>query len=164
MFTATKVDGPMMIRYPRGRGSLVDWQCPLSEVQIGKGYCLKEGADVAVLSFGPIGNEVTKAIAEQSGRSIAHYDMVFCKPLDIQLLKHVFSKFSHVVTVEDGTLVGGFGSAVLEEANRVGYKGAIDCLGLPDSFVPHGTVAQLYHLCGIDAEGIASKLMVNDND
>lgn len=166
LFTATKVDGPMMIRYPRGRGSLVEWQCPLSEVQIGKGYCLKEGADVAVLSFGPIGNEVTKAIeiAEQSGRSIAHYDMVFCKPLDIQLLKHVFSKFSHVVTVEDGTLVGGFGSAVLEEANRVGYKGAIDCLGLPDSFVPHGTVAQLYHLCGIDAEGIASKLMVNDND
>ena len=161
MFTATKVNGPMVIRYPRGRGSEVDWQCPLEEIEIGKGRCLKQGSDVAVLSLGPIGTEVTKAlaIAQQTGRSIAHYDMVFCKPLDVELLKEVFAKFSHIVTVEDGTVKGGFGSAILEEANSQCYKGKIDCLGMPDSFVTHGTVSQLYGLCGIDAESIAQKLI-----
>ncbi len=161
MFTATKVNGPMVIRYPRGRGSEVDWQCPLEEIEIGKGRCLKQGSDVAVLSLGPIGTEVTKAIAiaEQKGKSIAHYDMVFCKPLDVELLKKVFAKFSHIVTVEDGTVKGGFGSAILEEANSQCYKGKIDCLGMPDSFVTHGTVSQLYGLCGIDAESIAQKLI-----
>ena len=160
MFTATKVNGPMVIRYPRGRGSVVDWQCPLEELPVGKGYCLKEGKDAAILSFGPIGVEAKKAIeiAEKEGKSVAHYDMVFCKPLDTELLKEVFSRFDHIVTVEDGTLAGGFGSAILEEANRQGYKGKIDCLGMPDAFVTHGTVPQLYELCGIDAKSIAQKL------
>lgn len=160
MFTATKYDGPMTIRYPRGRGSEPEWRCALEEVQIGKGYCLKEGQDVAILSFGPIGVEAQKAIqiAEESGRSIAHYDMVFCKPLDTELLSEVFKKFNHIVTVEDGSLNGGFGSAVLEEASRKGYKGDIECLGMPDKFVTHGSVSQLYKLCGIDAESIAAKL------
>lgn len=160
MFTATKVNGPMVIRYPRGRGSVVDWQCPLEEMPVGKGYCLKEGKDAAILSFGPIGVEAKKAIeiAEKEGKSVAHYDMVFCKPLDTELLKDVFSRFDHIVTVEDGTLAGGFGSAILEEANRQVYKGKIDCLGMPDAFVTHGTVPQLYELCGIDAKSIAQKL------
>lgn len=160
MFTATKYEGPMTIRYPRGRGSEPEWRCALEEVQIGKGYCLKEGQDAAVLSFGPIGVEAQKAIkiAEESGRSIAHYDMVFCKPLDTELLSEVFKKFNRIVTVEDGSLNGGFGSAVLEEASRKGYKGDIECLGMPDKFVTHGSVSQLYKLCGIDAESIAAKL------
>lgn len=160
MFTATKVDGPMMIRYPRGRGSQTDWRCQLEELPIGKGYCLKEGSDAAILSFGPIGIEAAKAIemAEKGGKSIAHYDMVFCKPLDTELLSEVFNRFSHIITVEDGALSGGFGSAILEEANLKGYKGKIDCLGMPDKFVPHGSVSQLYKLCGIDADSIAQKL------
>lgn len=160
MFTATKYEGPMTIRYPRGRGSVPEWRCALEEVQIGKGYCLKEGQDAAILSFGPIGVEAQKAIkiAEESGRSIAHYDMVFCKPLDTELLSEVFKKFNRIVTVEDGSLNGGFGSAVLEEASRKGYKGDIECLGMPDKFVTHGSVSQLYKLCGIDAESIAAKL------
>lgn len=160
MFTASKYEGPMTIRYPRGRGSEPEWRCALEEVQIGKGYCLKEGQNAAVLTFGPIGVEAQKAIqiAEESGRSIAHYDMVFCKPLDTELLSEVFKKFNHIVTVEDGSLNGGFGSAVLEEASRKGYKGDIECLGMPDKFVTHGSVSQLYKLCGIDAESIAAKL------
>lgn len=160
MFTATKVDGPIVIRYPRGRGSVVDWKCPLEEIPVGKGYCLKEGKDAAILSYGPIGVEAQKAIsiAENEGKSIAQYDMVFCKPLDTELLKEVFAKFDHIVTVEDGTLAGGFGSAILEEANRQGYKGKIDCLGMPDQFVTHGSVPELYSLCGIDAKSIANKL------
>ena len=161
MFTATKVDGPIVIRYPRGRGSVADWQCPLEEIPVGKGYCLKEGSDVAVLSFGPIGVEAQKAIeiAEKVGKSIAHYDMVFCKPLDKELLANVFNKFDRIITIEDGSLNGGFGSAILEEASLQGYKGNIERLGMPDSFVPHGSVPQLYHLCGIDAESIAQKLL-----
>ncbi|MCF0180399.1 MAG: 1-deoxy-D-xylulose-5-phosphate synthase [Bacteroidales bacterium] len=160
MFTATKTEGPIMIRYPRGRGSEVEWQCPLEEVPVGKGYCLKEGKDTAILSFGPIGVEAQKAIeiAEKEGKSIAHYDMVFCKPLDTELLQQVFSRFQHIVTVEDGSLAGGFGSAILEEASRQGYKGKIERLGLPDHFVAHGTVKELYALCGIDALSIAKKL------
>jgi len=160
MFTAAKADGPFVIRYPRGRGSLSDWKCALEEVPVGRGYCLKEGKDAAILSFGPIGMEAQKAIeiAEKDGKDIAHYDMVFCKPLDTELLKEVFCKFDHIVTVEDGSLAGGFGSAILEEANRQGYKGNIKCLGLPDKFIPHGTVSQLYWLCEIDAENIAKNL------
>lgn len=160
MFTAAKADGPFVIRYPRGRGSLSDWKCALEEVPVGRGYCLKEGKDAAILSFGPIGVEAQKAIeiAEKDGKNIAHYDMVFCKPLDTELLKEVFCKFDHIVTVEDGSLAGGFGSAILEEANRQGYKGNIKCLGLPDKFIPHGSVSQLYWLCEIDAENIAKNL------
>ena len=160
MFTAAKHNGPVMLRYPRGNGSLADWQCPLEEVPVGKGYCLKEGNDVAVLSFGPIGVEAQKAIglAEAEGLSVAQYDMVFCKPLDTELLAEVFGKFKRIVTVEDGGLSGGFGSAVLEEASRKHYKGDITCLGMPDEFVTHGSVSQLYKICGIDAESIVKAI------
>lgn len=163
MYTAaTAVDGPMVIRYPRGRGSLVDWQYPLQQVAIGKGYCLREGhGDTAILSFGPIGTEAAKAI-EMSGMDVAHYDMVFCKPLDTELLSEVFGRFKRIITVEDGVRGGGFGSAVLEEANVQNYQGRIIRLGLPDEFVEQGSCQELYQLCNIDAASIAEKLMVKD--
>lgn len=156
MFTAaTVVDGPMVIRYPRGRGSLTDWHCPLDTVEIGKGYCLREGSDdTAILSLGPIGTEASKAI-ELSGKDIAHYDMVFCKPLDTALLSDVFSRYKRIITVEDGVRSGGFGSAVLEEANIQHYSGEIVRLGIPDEFVEQGTCKELYQLCGINAQSIA---------
>jgi 1-deoxy-D-xylulose-5-phosphate synthase len=124
-------------------------------VPVGKGYCLREGnGDTAILSFGPIGTEAEKAI-EKSGADVAHYDMVFCKPLDVDLLTEVFGRFSRIITVEDGVRDGGFGSAVLEEASRQGYTGKIIRLGIPDEFVEQGTCRELYELCGIDAGSIA---------
>lgn len=163
MYTATEPqEGPWVIRYPRGNGSIGGeetdgtprWMCPLEKVEVGKGYCLREGNDdTAILSFGPIGMEAAKAI-EQSGKDVAHYDMVFCKPLDKELLATVINKYTRIITVEDGIADGGFGSAVLEEANRQQYKGQIIRLGVPDEFVTHGAVKELYHDCGIDAEGI----------
>lgn len=162
MYTAANdVKGPMMIRYPRGRGSIVDWKCPLESVPVGKGYCLTEGTDAAILSFGQIGIEAQKAVktCADKGVSVAHYDMVFCKPLDTELLADVFAKFNHIITVEDGVLAGGFGSAILEEANRQNYKGKIDCIGIPDNFVPHGTISELQFLCGMNAASIANKIL-----
>ena len=157
MYTAAEVvDSPIMLRYPRGRGALVDWECPLEPVPVGKGYCLREGnGDMALLSFGPIGNEAARAI-ELSCEDVAHYDMVFCKPLDTELLSTVFAKYRRVITVEDGVRDGGFGSAVLEEANRQSYTGEIVRLGIPDEFIEQGTCRELYQLCGIDAGSIAS--------
>lgn len=163
MYTATlHNEGPWVIRYPRGCGSIggeeadgtPSWQCPLEEIQVGKGYCLREGhGDTAVLTFGPIGIEAAKAI-EKSGKDVAHYDMVFCKPIDKELLADIFNKYPRIITVEDGIADGGFGSAVLEEANRQQYAGKIIRLGIPDEFITHGTVKELYHDCGIDSEGI----------
>ena len=163
MVTAANViDGPVMIRYPRGCGSLVDWQCPLEPVEVGRGYQLSDGgeaAEVAVLSLGPIGTEVQKAIRQlRPGHSASHYDMVFCKPLDTELLARIFKRYKRLVTVEDGNLAGGFGSAILEEAARQGYKGDIRLLGVPDSFVEHGSVKELYEICGIDAASIAAAI------
>lgn len=164
MFTAAYVaEGPVMIRYPRGRGSQVDWHCPLEAVEIGRGYCVSEGeagARTAVLSFGPIGTEVQRAVALTGHpEAVSHYDMVFCKPMDTVLLSQIFKRYTRVVTVEDGNLAGGFGSAVLEEASRQGFKGDVECLGVPDEFVTHGSVSELYRLCGIDAESIAKRLL-----
>lgn len=162
MYTAAyKADGPVMIRYPRGRGSQVDWQCALEPVEIGRGYCVSDGgasATTAVLSFGPIGTEVQKALAQVGEEKASHYDMVFCKPLDRELLTYIFKRYTRIVTVEDGNLAGGFGSAILEEASRQGYKGDIRTLGVPDQFITHGGVSELYHLCGIDAAGIAEAI------
>lgn len=161
MYTATQSDGPFMIRYPRGRGSLPkdQWQCELQTMPVGKGRCLREGhGDTAILSFGPIGTEAARAI-EQSGADVAHYDMIFCKPIDCELLCEVFTRFSRIITLEDGVRSGGFGSAVLEEASLQGYKGNIIRLGMPDSFVEHGSCGELYAECGMDAESI-KKLLV----
>lgn len=150
--------GTFVIRYPRGRGVLADWHCPLGEVKVGTGRKLRDGDDIAVLSVGPVGNNVVKAVGmmenDGDGISVAHYDMRFVKPLDENLLKEVAAKFKHVITVEDGVREGGFGSAVIEWMEDNGQHLDIVRLGLPDHFVEHGTVAQLQSIVGIDAEGI----------
>ena len=163
MFTAQQPGGgPFVIRYPRGRGVKVEWQCPMRKVPIGRGRKLSEGTDVAVLSIGPVGNTVQQAIAdlaaEGSTLSIAHYDMRFLKPLDEDILKEVGERFQRIITVEDGVRNGGMGSAVLEWMSDHGYQPRITRLGLPDEFVEQGTVAQLHHLVGIDKEGIIRSL------
>ena len=159
MYTAQLPDkGPFVIRYPRGGGVLQDWRCPFEEIPIGKGRKLHDGDDIAILSIGPIGNNVTEAIAklaqETSAPSIAHYDMRFLKPIDEDILEEVGQKFSRIITVENGAKKGGLGSAVLEWMNDHGYQPKVVRLGLPDSFVEHGTVTELQHIVGIDAEGI----------
>ena len=150
--------GTFVIRYPRGRGVLADWHCPLEEVKVGTGRKLRDGDDIAVLSVGPVGNNVVKAVEmienDGDGISVAHYDMRFVKPLDENLLKEVAAKFKHVITVEDGVREGGFGSAVIEWMEDNGQHLDIVRLGLPDHFVEHGAVAQLQSIVGIDAEGI----------
>ena len=150
--------GTFVIRYPRGRGVLADWHCPLEEVKVGTGRKLRDGDDIAVLSVGPVGNNVVKAVEmmenDGDGISVAHYDMRFVKPLDENLLKEVAAKFKHVITVEDGVREGGFGSAVIEWMEDNGQHLDIVRLGLPDHFVEHGTVAQLQSIVRIDAEGI----------
>ena len=154
MFTAQLPDkGAFVIRYPRGRGSVVDWRCPFEEIAVGKGRCLRDGSDVAVLSFGPLGADVERVLDDVS-LSVAHYDMRFVKPIDEEILDEVGRKFKRIVTVEDGSLRGGFGSAVLEWMSDHGYAPRVKRLGLPDSFVEHGTVAELQKITGIDAESI----------
>ena len=164
MFTAQLPNkGPFMIRYPRGRGSQPDWQCPMQEVSVGHGRKLRDGTDIAVLTIGPIGVTAQKAIrqieAEHPGLSIAHYDMRFLKPLDERLLTEVAARYKRIVTLEDGVRTGGFGSAVLEWMSDHGMTPQITRLGLPDSFVEHGSCQELYHLCGIDIEGIKKHLL-----
>ena len=159
MYTAQlRPAGPFVIRYPRGRGVTVDWKHPFSEIEIGKGQQLKDGNDVAILSIGPIGQEASKAIEvlEKEHISVAHYDMRFLKPLDNILLKSVFSKYDKIITLEDASIVGGLGSAVIEYMNDNSYKAKILRLGIPDRFVDHGTQEELYKECGFDAEGITT--------
>ena len=156
MFTAQLPDkGPFVIRYPRGGGVLQDWRCPFEEVPVGKGRKLHDGDDVAVLSIGPIGNNVTEAIVKLgSSPSVAHYDMRFLKPLDEEILEEVGKKFKRIITVENGVRKGGLGSAVLEWMNDHGYQPKIVRLGLPDEFVEHGTVDELQDIVGIGTDGI----------
>jgi 1-deoxy-D-xylulose-5-phosphate synthase len=151
---------PFVIRYPRGEGMLVDWKTPMKEIQIGKGRKLKDGKDIAILSFGHPGNFAAAAIREVKSEGInpAHYDMRFAKPLDEEMLHEVFANYSKIITVEDGTVVGGFGSAVLEFMNENGYKADVKIMGIPDRLVEHGTPKQLYDEIGIDANGIATML------
>lgn len=153
--------GPFVIRYPRGKGELIDWNVDMMNLEIGKGRKLKDGKDLAVLSLGPIGNTASKAIEalEAEGYSIAHYDMIFLKPIDKDLLKEVAKNFKRVVTVESGTLMGGLGSAVLEFFADNGYNNvAVTRIGLPDEFVTHGAVDILNSVCGIDVDGITQKI------
>ena len=159
MFTAQLPDkGPFVIRYPRGGGVLLDWRCPFEEIKVGTGRKLRDGSDVAVLSIGPIGNNVADAISGLSGNSgisVAHYDMRFLKPIDETILQEVAEKFSRIVTVENGVKTGGLGSAVVEWMNDHGYHPEIIRLGLPDTqFVEHGTVNELQHIVGLDKEAI----------
>ena len=163
MATAAQKDmGTFVIRYPRGRGCLADWRCPLEPLPVGKGRRLKDGKDVAVLTLGPIGNVAADAIAEaekESGVSVAHYDMRFLKPLDTALLDEVGSRFKRVVTVEDGARIGGLGSAVLEYFADQGIKADVVRLGLPDNFVEHGKPEELYRIVGLDKESIKKTLL-----
>lgn len=166
MYTAQLPDkGSFVIRYPRGNGVLVDWKCPLEEIEVGKGRKLHDGSDVAVLSVGPLGNDVADIIKEHEASdaavkvSIAHYDMRFVKPLDEAILHEVGKKFKRIVTVEDGARNGGFGSAVLEWMSDNGYMPSIKRLGLPDQFIEHGTVPELREIAGIDKDSIRKSVI-----
>ena len=155
--------GTFVIRYPRGCGSLTDWRCPMEELTVGRGRCLREGTDVAILSLGPIGNNAVKAIetlkAQGNPISVAHYDMRFLKPIDEELLREVAERFDRIITLEDGVKKGGLGSAVLEWMAQHGYRRHVTCLGLPDDFVEHGSISQLQHITGIDAESIQQVIL-----
>ena len=151
--------GTVVIRYPRGKGVCgEDWQCPLEEIPVGKARCISQGKDVAVLSYGPIGNDVQKAVNELKEEgcplSVAHYDMRFCKPLDTELLEDVSARFKRVVTVEDAQRAGGFGSAVLEWMSDNNKDVKVQRIGLPDHFVEHGTVNELKVIAGVDNDTI----------
>jgi len=159
MYTAQleSTTNPIVIRYPRGEGVMPEWKTPFEEIKIGKGRKLKDGRDIAILSFGHPGNFAAAAIRELRAEGIdpAHYDMRFAKPLDEALLHEVFNKYSRVLTVEDGTLKGGFGTAILEFMAENNYSAKFRMLGIPDRIVEHGTLKDLHKECGFDAKGIA---------
>jgi len=164
MYTAQLPDrGPFVIRYPRGNGSVVDWRCPLTSVEVGTGRLLHEGSDIAILSIGPIGTQAAMAIhaleGEGSGVSVAHYDMRFLKPVDEKMLHEVARRFTQVITLEDGVVSGGLGSCVLEFMADHGYDVRVHRLGLPDAFIPHATVEQQQKACHIDAASIRSLVL-----
>ena len=157
MFTAQQTDmGPFVIRYPRGRGRVADWKCPLELIPVGTGRLLHEGTDIALLSLGAIGNLAADAVAEaeQRGISVAHYDMRFLKPLDASILHTVGQRFKKVITLENGVVSGGLGSAVLEFFADHGYAPKVVRMGLPDAFVEHGTVPELLRICHLDTPSI----------
>ena len=162
MYTAQLPDkGPFVIRYPRGRGVLADWHCPLHEIPIGKGQCIQEGTDLAVLSIGPIGNKVEEILPQalSKGISIAHYDMRFLKPIDEEILDEVGKKFQHIITIEDGSIRGGLGSAVLEYMADHDLHPHVVRLGLPDLFIEHGTQEEQYQMVGIDTDSILQTII-----
>ena len=162
MYTAQLPDmGTFVIRYPRGCGSLADWRCPLESVPVGKGRKLKEGSDVALLTLGPIGKLLESAIAEaeKAGVSVAHYDMRFLKPIDTDILREVGEKFTHIITVEDGVVKGGLGSAVVEYMVAEGYNPTIKLIGIPDNFVEHGAPSELYKICAMDSESVLKAIL-----
>ncbi len=158
MYTAQQPGrGTFVIRYPRGRGVRKDWQCPLEAVEVGTGRKLRDGKQTAVISIGPIGNDVELAIT-QSGEEVAHYDLRFLKPLDEELLHEVGERFKHIITIEDGTRNGGMGSAVLEWLSDHGYTPTVKRMGMPDEFVEHGTVAELKRICNMDIDSIVAAI------
>ena len=157
MYTAQLPNqGPFSIRYPRGKGVMIDWKTPLQEIEIGKGRMIKEGEEIAILSFGHPGNFVVKAQEqfEKEGLNIAHYDLRFAKPLDEKLLHSIFQKFNKIITIEDGCLQGGFGSSILEFMANNDYQASVKMLGIPDAFIHHGTQEELYNDCNYDTEAI----------
>ena len=157
MYTAQLPNkGPFSIRYPRGNGVMLDWKTPFEELEIGKGRIIKEGEQLAILSIGNTGNFVVEANIdfEKEGLDIAHYDMRFVKPLDTELLHTIFQKFDKIITIEDGCLQGGFGSAIVEFMTDNNYKSDVIRLGIPDEFINHGTQQQLYAECYFDTKAI----------
>ncbi len=156
---ATTVN-PFVIRYPRGEGVMPEWKTPFEALQIGKGRKIKDGQEIAILSFGHPGNFAAAAIREVKAEGInpAHYDMRFVKPIDAELLHEVFAKFNKIITIEDGTVVGGFGTAVLEFMNQNGYKADVKIMGIPDRLVEHGSTKELYNEIGLNTQAIAELL------
>ena len=157
LFTAQlKLKNPIAIRYPRGFGNIIDWQKPFTSIEIGKGVCLKEGKSIAVLSIGTIAKNVSEAIElSENKNKIAHYDMRFVKPLDEKLLHQIFDRYQTIITIEDGTLKGGLGSAILEFACQHNYTNKVKTLGIPDVFIEHGSISQLQEKIGLDAKSLA---------
>jgi 1-deoxy-D-xylulose-5-phosphate synthase len=159
MYTAQldETNYPFVIRYPRGEGVMTEWRTAFEKIEIGKGRRIKDGEDVAILSFGHPGNYVTTAIRElrTQGLNPAHYDMRFVKPIDEELLHEVFAKYEKVITIEDGTIVGGFGSAVLEFMSEQNYNAQVKMLGIPDRLVEHGSIKELHRECEYDAQAVA---------
>lgn len=162
MYTAQleSTNFPFVIRYPRGEGVMPEWRKPFEEIKIGTGRKIRDGKDIAILSFGHPGNFAAAAIRDLRGEGItpAHYDMRFAKPLDEELLHEALSKYEKIITVEDGTVVGGFGSAVLEFMQQHGYKNDVRILGIPDRIVEHGTLKELHKECGYDAQAIVDAI------
>lgn len=160
LYTSQKgLKSPIAIRYPRGNGVTIDWEQPFKEISIGEGVLLKEGLDIVILSIGTIAKNVSNAINNlKQNERIAHFDMRFVKPLDDKLLHYICKKYSTIVTVEDGTKKGGFGSAVLEFLAENKYSNQVEVIGIPDTFIEHGTVAELQNYAGIDAKNIEEKL------
>lgn len=159
MFTAQLPDmGTVVIRYPRGSGSQVDWRCPLEAVPVGKGRLMSEGKNkrVAVLTLGPLGTDVL-SVARECG--VTHYDMRYLKPLDEDIMREVATQYERIITVEDGMRKGGLGSAVCEWLQENGYNTPVTVLGLPDNFVEHGTVAELRSIVGLDKESIRKTII-----
>jgi 1-deoxy-D-xylulose-5-phosphate synthase len=163
MYTAQleEINQPFSIRYPRGCGIKKDWKLPFEKIEIGKGRQLSEGNDVAILTIGKTGIHAQMAIKSLKDKNIsaAHYDLRFVKPLDETMLDEIFEKYNYVLTVEDGVIKGGFGSAVLEFMAEKGYSAHVKVLGVPDSFIEQGTPDQLYKICGIDANGVVAAVM-----
>ncbi|NDE09069.1 MAG: 1-deoxy-D-xylulose-5-phosphate synthase [Chitinophagia bacterium] len=151
---------PFVIRYPRGEGVMPEWKTPFEPLEIGKGRKLKDGQHIAILSFGHPGNFAAAAIRDVKAEGInpAHYDMRFVKPIDEELLHEVFAKFSKIITIEDGTIVGGFGTAVLEFMNQNGYSAEVKIMGIPDRLVDHGTPRELYNEIGLNSQAVADVL------
>lgn len=160
MYTAQlpSTKGPFVIRYPRGNGYMINWKTPFQELTVGRGRCMITGEKIAVLSIGAIGNLAQKAIARISPSTVGWYDMRFLKPIDEQLLHTVFTKFKKIITLEDATIIGGLGSAVIEFMNKHHYNAQIVRLGIPDKFIEHGSQQQLYKLCGYDEEAIYNQI------
>jgi 1-deoxy-D-xylulose-5-phosphate synthase len=158
MYTAQleSTEYPMVIRYPRGEGVMPEWKTEMKAIKIGTGRKLKEGQDIAILTIGHPGNFAASAIRNLKTYGIqpSHYDMRFVKPLDEEMLHEVFSKYTKIITVEDGTIVGGFGSAILEFMADNGYSARITRLGMPDEYIEHGEQNELYRECGYDTQGI----------
>jgi len=153
--------GPFVIRYPRGKGYIIDWKQPMKALEIGKGEKLKAGKDLAILTLGPIANSTAKAIEiveKEHNISIAHYDLRFLKPLDQEMMHEVAKNFKHIITLEEGVIQGGFGSAVLEFISDNGYNNQVKRLGMPDNFIEHGTPEELMHMLRLDTEGIAQSI------
>jgi 1-deoxy-D-xylulose-5-phosphate synthase len=150
---------PIAIRYPRGRGKIVDWQKPFQKIEISKAHLLKEGNLFAILSTGFIGNNVTLALENiENANDFAHYDCGFVKPLDEAMLHEIFATYEAIITIEDGVIKGGFGSAIVEFAFENEYPTKIKTLGVPDVFIEHGTVDELQQICKIDVKSIESLL------